>query len=64
MTVTDTNANSSTAYASRGISATETDVTTPRHWRSRRLPHEDWAEILHNVRSVRRSRRIEEGFEQ
>jgi hypothetical protein len=34
-----------------------------RHWLGRRLPNEDWAEILARVRIVRRSRRIEEGFE-
>ena len=33
------------------------------HWLSRRLPGEDWKEILQNVRAVRRSRRLEEGFE-
>jgi hypothetical protein len=38
-------------------------IEAARHWLSRRMPNEDWTEILHNVRNVRRSRRIEDGFE-
>lgn len=34
-----------------------------RHWLGRRLPKEDWAAIFEQVRYVRRSRRLEEGFE-
>lgn len=34
-----------------------------RHWLGRRLPKEDWASIFEQVRFVRRSRRLEEGFE-
>lgn len=34
-----------------------------RHWLGRRLPKEDWAAIFEHVRFVRRSRRLEEGFE-
>jgi hypothetical protein len=34
-----------------------------RHWLGRRLPNENWTEILDRVRIVRRSRRLEEGFE-
>ncbi len=34
-----------------------------RHWLGRRMPKEDWDTIFQRVRAVRRSRRIEEGFE-
>ena len=34
-----------------------------RHWLGRRLPKEDWTAIFRQIRSVRRSRRLEEGFE-
>jgi hypothetical protein len=34
-----------------------------RHWLGRRLPKEDWTEIFRPIRFVRRSRRLEEGFE-
>jgi len=34
-----------------------------RHWLGRRLPKEDWATIFAPIRFVRRSRRLEEGFE-
>jgi hypothetical protein len=38
-------------------------IEAARHWLSRRLPNENWTEILNQVRIVRRSRRIEDGFE-
>jgi len=38
-------------------------IEAARHWLSRRLPNEDWTEILHNVQNVRRSRRLEAGSE-
>jgi hypothetical protein len=34
-----------------------------RHWLGRRLPNENWTEILDRVGFVRRSRRLEDGFE-
>jgi hypothetical protein len=34
-----------------------------RHWLGRRLPKEDWAAAFRQIRFVRRSRRIEDGFE-
>jgi hypothetical protein len=34
-----------------------------RHWLGRRLPKEDWPEIFRQIRMVRRSRRLEDGFE-
>jgi hypothetical protein len=34
-----------------------------RHWLGRRLPKEDWTAIFKQIRFVRRSRRLEEGFE-
>jgi hypothetical protein len=34
-----------------------------RHWLGRRLPKEDWAAIFARVRIVRRSRRLEDGYE-
>jgi hypothetical protein len=34
-----------------------------RHWLGRRLPKEDWTAIFKQIRYVRRSRRLEEGFE-
>jgi hypothetical protein len=34
-----------------------------RHWLGRRLPKEDWTQIFNQLRFVRRSRRLEEGFE-
>ena len=34
-----------------------------RHWLGRRLPKENWLEIMDQVRVVRRSRRLEDGFE-
>jgi hypothetical protein len=34
-----------------------------RHWLGRRSPKEDWAAIFKQVRFVRRSRRLDEGFE-
>jgi hypothetical protein len=34
-----------------------------RHWLGRRLPKEDWGTIFAPIRFVRRSRRLEEGFE-
>ena len=34
-----------------------------RHWLGRRLPKEDWEEIFRQIRVVRRSRRLEEGYE-
>jgi hypothetical protein len=34
-----------------------------RHWLGRRSPKEDWTEIFKQIRYVRRSRRLEEGFE-
>jgi hypothetical protein len=33
------------------------------HWLGRRLPKENWPEIMDQVRVVRRSRRLEDGFE-
>jgi hypothetical protein len=33
------------------------------HWLGRRLPKEDWTAIFKQIRYVRRSRRLEEGFE-
>jgi len=38
-------------------------IEAARHWLGRRLPHENWTEILDRVRMVRRSRRLAEGFE-
>jgi hypothetical protein len=38
-------------------------IEASRHWLWRRLPNENWTEILEHVRTVRRSRRLEEGFE-
>ena len=38
-------------------------IEAARHWLWRRLPNENWAEILDHVRVVRRSRRLEDGFE-
>jgi hypothetical protein len=38
-------------------------IEAARHWLWRRLPDENWAEILDHVRIVRRSRRLEDGFE-
>ena len=34
-----------------------------QHWLGRRLPKEDWAEVFRNIRFVRRSRQMEDGFE-
>jgi hypothetical protein len=34
-----------------------------RHWLGRRIPKEDWAAIFQPIRFVRRSRRLEDGFE-
>jgi hypothetical protein len=34
-----------------------------RHWLGRRLPKEDWSEVFQGIRAVRRSRRLEDGFE-
>jgi hypothetical protein len=34
-----------------------------RHWLGRRSPKEDWSAIFKQIRFVRRSRRLEEGFE-
>ena len=34
-----------------------------RHWLGRRSPKEDWTAIFKQIRFVRRSRRLEEGFE-
>jgi len=34
-----------------------------RHWLGRRVPKVDWAEVFKHIRSVRRSRRIEQDFE-
>ena len=34
-----------------------------RHWLGRRSPKEDWIAIFKQIRFVRRSRRLEEGFE-
>ncbi len=34
-----------------------------RHWLGRRLPKEDWTTIFKQIRFVRRSRRLEQGFE-
>src|SRR5205823_13595305 len=34
-----------------------------RHWLGRRLPKEDWATAFRQIRFVRRSRQLEEGFE-
>ncbi len=33
------------------------------HWLGRRLPKEDWGEIFRDIRFVRRSRQLEDGFE-
>ena len=38
-------------------------IQAMRHWLGRRLPNEDWTEILDQVRIVRRSRRLQDGFE-
>jgi len=38
-------------------------IEAARHWLGRRLPKEDWTDIFRQVRFVRRSRRLEEGFE-
>ena len=38
-------------------------LESARHWLGRRLPKEDWAAIFKQIRYVRRSRRLEEGFE-
>jgi hypothetical protein len=34
-----------------------------RHWLGRRLPKEDWTEIFKQTRFVRRSRRLQDGFQ-
>jgi hypothetical protein len=34
-----------------------------RHWLGRRLPKDPWQEIFQHIRFVRRSRRLEDGFE-
>ena len=39
-------------------------VEAARHWLWRRLPKENWAGILDHVRIVRRTRRLEDGFEE
>lgn len=38
-------------------------LESAHHWLGRRLPKEDWAAIFQEVQAIRRSRRIEEGFE-
>ena len=38
-------------------------IEAARHWLARRLPKENWPEIMDQVRVVRRSRRLEDGFE-
>jgi hypothetical protein len=38
-------------------------IEAARHWLGRRLPKENWPEIMDQVHSVRRSRRLEDGFE-
>jgi hypothetical protein len=38
-------------------------IEAARHWLWRRLPNENWAEIMDHVSLVRRSRRLEDGFE-
>ncbi len=38
-------------------------LAATQHWLGRRLPKEDWAAIFGAVRFVRRSRKLEEGFE-
>jgi hypothetical protein len=38
-------------------------IEAVRHWLGRRLPKEDWTQIFNQIRFVRRSRRLEEGFE-
>lgn len=38
-------------------------MAAARHWLGRRVPSEDWTEVFGGVRAIRRSRRLEEGFE-
>jgi hypothetical protein len=38
-------------------------IEAARHWLGRRLPNENWPEILDHISIVRRSRRLEEGIE-
>jgi hypothetical protein len=38
-------------------------IEAARHWLGRRLPKEEWTEVFKQVRFVRRSRRLEDGFE-
>jgi hypothetical protein len=38
-------------------------IEAARRWLGRRLPKENWREIMDQVRVVRRSRRLEDGFE-
>lgn len=49
--------------AALNLDSPEWLVEAARHWLWRRLPNEDWTEILEHVRAVRRSRRIDDGFE-
>jgi hypothetical protein len=38
-------------------------MAAAQHWLGRRLPNESWTEVFGGVRVIRRSRRLEEGFE-
>jgi hypothetical protein len=57
-------------YAWLARTGAELDLDSPawlleatRHWLGRRLPKVDWAEAFKSIRFVRRSRRLDEGYE-
>lgn len=57
-------------YAWLARTGAELDLDSPnwlleatRHWLGRRLPKVDWAEAFQTIRFVRRSRRLDEGYQ-
>jgi hypothetical protein len=49
--------------ASLDLDSTGWLLEAARHWLGRRLPKEDWTDIFKQIRFVRRSRRLEQGFQ-
>jgi hypothetical protein len=49
--------------ASLDLDSTGWLLEAAQHWLGRRLPKEDWTDIFKQIRFVRRSRRLEQGFQ-